>query len=387
MSKIYEDYNRRKMLALNNYKRLVIKIGSALLVDVNSGTLREEWLNSLCRDINELKKQNHEIIIVSSGAIMLGREILQLPAKTLALEELQAAASVGQVFLAQNWAQALAKYEITSGQILLTPNITEQRRLYLNAQTTIKTLLKLGAVPIINENDSVATAEIRYGDNDRLSARVASMIEADCLIILSDVDGLYSSPPESDVEAKHIGMIKEITPEIEAMAGGTASHLARGGMITKIEAAKIATQSGTNMIITSGTDLHPIKALIKGAKHSLFCARQNPATARKRWILGTLEMLGKIHIDKGAAKALKNGNSLLPIGVKKIEGEFLRGDAVAIIDENNKEIARGLVGMNNVEADLAKGKKSEAIIGQYGAKNRTELVHADNLVLISSKTE
>ncbi len=355
------------------YKRLVIKIGSSLLIDKESSVLREKWLDSLASDIAALKSENYEIIIVSSGAVMLGRQILNLNAKTLPLEQLQAAASVGQISLSQYWNDALAKYNIISGQILLTPNITEQRRLFLNAKTTISTLLKLGAVPIINENDSVATAEIRYGDNDRLSARVASMVEADCLIILSDVDGLYNMPPENNKNARHIARIDKITDEIEAMAKGAASHLARGGMITKIEAAKLATQAGTNMIISSGTKPNPITALLNGARHSLFVANQTHRAARKRWILGSLEVLGEIHIDEGAANALKRGNSLLPIGVTKIEGKFSRGDAVAIIADG-REIARGLAGMDNEEANLAKGKKSEGIIGLFGAKNRTEII-------------
>ncbi len=375
------------MVALNpisSYKRLVIKIGSALLVDNKTGLLRSNWLNSLCQDIAELQLQNYEIIIVSSGAMMLGRQILSLNAKNLTLEKLQACASVGQIALSQNWTNALSKYDLVGGQILITPNITEQRRFYLNAQTTINTLLELKAVPVINENDSVATAEIRYGDNDRLSARVASMIEADCLIILSDVDGLYSAPPQSDESAKHIAKVSEIGSEIEAMAGASSSHLARGGMITKIEAAKIATQSGTDMIITSGTKNHSLKTLIDGAKHTLFSANQCPQSARKRWILGTLEIAGKIYIDEGAAKALKNGNSLLPIGVTKVEGEFSRGDIVAIFCSNEKEIARGLAGMDNIDANLAKGKNSEAIFELFETISRTELVHADNLVLVTS---
>ncbi len=379
------------MVALNpisNYKRLVIKIGSALLVDNKTGLLRSNWLNSLCQDIAKLQLQDYEIIIVSSGAMMLGRQILGLNAKNLTLEKLQACASVGQIALSQNWTNALSKYDLIGGQILITPNITEQRRFYLNAQTTINTLLELKAVPVINENDSVATAEIRYGDNDRLSARVASMIEADCLIILSDVDGLYSAPPQSHENAKyenakHIAKVSEIGSEIEAMAGASSSHLARGGMITKIEAAKIATQSGTDMIITSGTKNHSLKALIDGAKHTLFSANQCPKSARKRWILGTLEIAGKIYIDDGAAKALKNGNSLLPIGVTKVEGEFSRGDIVAIFYSNEKEIARGLAGMDNIDANLAKGKNSEAIFELFETISRTELVHADNLVLIT----
>jgi len=371
---------------LAGYDRLIIKIGSALLVDGRSGTLRADWLKSLAADIAALKAEGHEIVIVSSGSISLGRRILGLDAKTLPLDQIQAAASVGQIALSQAWRDVLAEHYVTTGQILLTPNITEERRHYLNARTTISTLLALGAVPIINENDSVATAEIRYGDNDRLSARVAAMVSADCLIILSDVDGLYTAAPERDPNAEHIGRVKAITPEIEAMAGGAASHLSRGGMVTKIEAGKIATQSGTAMIIAKGTETHPLRALADGAQHTLFAAKQSPAAARKRWILGTLEVAGTIHVDDGAAKALSNGNSLLPIGVTRVSGDFSRGDAVSIVTNAGREIARGLAGMNAEDANLAKGKKSQAIIGMFGAENRTELVHADNLVLLHAGT-
>lgn len=369
---------------LGDFHRLVIKIGSALLVDSTTGKLRNDWLNSLAADIAALKTEGREIVIVSSGAISLGRRILGLDAQTLPLDQLQAAASVGQVALSQAWRDALATHDITTGQILLTPNITEERRRYLNARTTISRLLALGAVPIINENDSVATAEIRYGDNDRLSARVAAMISADCLVILSDVDGLYTAAPEKDADAEHLALIKAITPEIEAMAGGAANHLSRGGMVTKIEAGKIATQSGTSMIIAMGTDMHPLKNLATGARHTLFIANQSPAVARKRWILGTLEVAGTIHIDAGAATALMSGKSLLPIGVTKVLGDFSRGDAISIIGPDGREIARGLAGMNKHDANLAKGKKSPAIIGMFGAENRTELVHADNLVLLNA---
>lgn len=367
---------------LSPFSRLTVKIGSALLVDTETGQLRLEWLNSLAADIAALKASGIEILIVSSGAISLGRQVLGLTAKTLPLDQIQAAASVGQIALNQAWRDALAAHDITTGQILVTPNITEQRRHYLNARTTISTLLALGAVPIINENDSVATAEIRYGDNDRLSARVAAMVSSDCLIILSDVDGLYTAAPEKDASATHIPLVQSINADIEAMASGAASHLSRGGMITKIEAGKIATQSGTSLIIAKGTDQHPLKALAEGAKHTLFKANQSPAAARKRWILGTLDVAGTITIDDGAAKALLSGKSLLPIGVTKVKGDFSRGDAVSIVTGDNTELARGLAGMNSDDAKLALGKKSQAIIGMFGAENRTELVHADNLVLL-----
>lgn len=367
---------------LAGLKRLTVKIGSALLVDAQSGKLREAWLLSLASDLAALKADGYELVVVSSGAISLGRRILGMGDGPLALDESQAAASVGQIALSQAWRDALGQHDVTTGQILVTPNITEQRRHYLNARTTINTLLGLGAVPIINENDSVATAEIRYGDNDRLSARVAMMVEADGLIILSDVDGLYSAPPANDPRATHIPNVTTITSEIEAMAGEAASQYARGGMRTKVEAAKIATQAGTAMIIARGTTDHPLKALSAGGRHTLFVPAVNTADARKRWILGTLEVAGTICVDAGAAKALIAGKSLLPIGVTKVLGDFSRGDTVSIVTTDGKEIARGLVGMSKEDANLAKGKKSDAIHAMFGELNRTELVHADNLALI-----
>jgi len=365
------------------FEVLTIKVGSALLVDATTGELRQQWLNSLAADISRLKKTGMKILVVSSGAISLGRNILHLKEKSLTLAQSQAAASVGQVALAQAWRNALATNKITAGQILLTPNITEERRHYINARATILTLLELGAVPIINENDSVVTSEIRYGDNDRLSARVASMIGADCLVLLSDIDGLYTTPPQSGQNATHLPMVQSITPQIEAMASGSTSHLARGGMATKLDAAKIATRSGTSMIIANGTRNHPLAALASGAKHTLFPASQSPADARKTWILGTIEVSGSIHVDAGAAKAISEGKSLLPVGVKDISGKFERGDAVSIFNPEKKEIARGLVAMNQDEAQQAKGQKGKAIMGIFGHMNRTELVHSDNLVMIT----
>lgn len=372
---------------LHDFKRLTIKIGSALLVDAKTGKLRADWLHSLAADIASLRTDGTEVLIVSSGAISLGRRILKLSAKNLPLDQVQAAASVGQIALSQAWRDALAEHDIVTGQILLTPNITEERRHFINARATIGTLLALGAVPIINENDSVATSEIRYGDNDRLSARVAAMVGADCLVLLSDVDGLYDAPPDISASANHLPLVKAITPEIEAMAGGAASHLSRGGMATKIEAGKIATQSGTSMIIAKGTELHPLAALATGARHTLFSARQSPAAARKRWILGTLDVAGTVHVDAGAATALGKGKSLLPIGVTKVSGDFSRGDAVSIVDPNGRELARGLAGMSREEADMAKGKQSKVISTMFGELSRTELVHADNLVLLASDLE
>jgi len=372
--------------ALAPYKRLTIKIGSALLVD-KQGKLRAEWLAGLCADIAALKAEGRDVVIVSSGAIALGRGLLGLSALTLTLEQSQAAASAGQIALSQAWAEALGRHEIVTGQILITPNITEERRYYLNARTTIATLLGLGAVPIINENDSVATAEIRYGDNDRLSARVATMIEADCLVLLSDIDGLYTAPPAKDPDATHLPVIRAITPTIEAMAGGAASHLSRGGMTTKVEAGKIATLAGTAMIIAKGTEAHPLKALTEGGRHTLFHPAQSRAQARKRWIMGTLAVAGTLQVDAGAARALQTGKSLLPIGVTRVTGDFERSDTVAVLNPDGMEIARGLAGLDSDEARLVMGKRSDAVIELLGSGNRAALIHRDNLVLVGAMEE
>jgi len=362
------------------YHRITIKIGSALLVDP-AGRLRADWLAALAGDIAALKAEGREIVIVSSGAIALGRGLLGLSAPALSLEQSQAAASAGQIALSQAWAEALGRHGIVTGQILITPNITEERRYYLNARTTIATLLGLGAVPIINENDSVATAEIRYGDNDRLSARVATMIEADCLILLSDIDGLYTAPPARDPDANHLPLVDAITPAIEAMAGGAASHLSRGGMTTKLEAGKIATLAGTAMLIARGTAPHPLRDLAEGARHTLFRPARTRAQSRKRWIMGTLAVSGIVRIDAGAARALRQGKSLLPVGVTHIAGDFERGDTLAIHDPDGHEIARGLAGLDSADAHLVMGKHSDAIVALLGLDSRVELVHRDNLVM------
>lgn len=368
--------------ALAPYRRLTVKIGSATIVDAASGKVRTEWLAALAQDLARLKAAGVSLVVVSSGAIALGRGILGLTGHNLPLEQQQAAASAGQIALSQAWAEALGMHGILTGQILITPNITEERRYFLNARTTITTLLSLGAIPIINENDSVATAEIRYGDNDRLSARVATMIEADCLVLLSDIDGLYTAPPSKDPTARHLPHVPQITAEIEAMAGGAASHLSRGGMTTKIEAGKIATLAGTAMIIARGTDLHPLAALQEGGTHTLFAAAESRAQARKRWIMGTLEPAGQIYLDAGAVRALLDGKSLLPIGVTRVKGDFVRGDAVSILDPEGREVARGLVALDRADAEQVKGKNSKATAEALGLGARAELVHRDNLVLL-----
>lgn len=372
--------SKKSTSILKDYKRIVIKIGSALLVDKKSG-LKTKWLNSLICDVATLKNQGHEVLIVSSGSIALGRGILGLKQGRLKLEESQASASVGQISLASSYLEALAKYNLHGGQILLTLGDTQERRRYLNARATIETLLKLGAVPIINENDSVATSEIRYGDNDRLAARVATMTTSNLLVLLSDIDGLYSEPPNENPNAKFIPEVKSITAEIEAMAGDVGTELSSGGMVTKIEAAKIATSAGTTMVITSGKKLNPITALSNAAKATWFNPSENAVNAKRKWIAGQLEINGQLHLDEGAEKALHIGKSLLPAGIQKVRGQFKRGDIVAIIGAKGLEIARGIVAYDVKEASKIYGHKSAEIEEILGYAGRSEMVHRDDLVL------
>ncbi len=362
-------------------RRIVIKIGSALLVDREQG-LKKQWLDAVCADIADLRARKIEVMVVSSGAIAMGRKVLELPHGGLKLEESQAAAAVGQISLARAWSESLSGQDIVAGQILLTLGDTEERRRYLNARATINQLLKLGSVPVINENDTVATTEIRIGDNDRLAARVATMVGADLLILLSDIDGLYSAPPHLDPDARFIDFVADITPEIEAMAGGAASELSRGGMRTKIEAGKIATSAGCAMIIASGKPDHPIRTIAEqGGRHSWFAPSGNPVTARKTWIAGKLQPSGKLVVDEGARNALGGGKSLLPAGVKSLSGEFSRGDTVSIIGPDGIEIARGLAGYDAGEARQIAGKKSAEIEAILGYAGRAAMVHRDDLVM------
>ena len=343
-------------------KRIVIKIGSSLLIDTEAGTPKTEWLDALADDIAKLHADGKEVIVVSSGAIALGRNALKLPKGRLKLEDSQAAAAAGQADLAHAYGGAFRKCGLVAAQVLLTLGDTEERRRYLNARSTITTLLKLGAVPVVNENDTVATNEIRYGDNDRLAARVASMMSADCLVLLSDVDGFYTAPPGSSSDVRRLDEVAEISPEIEAMAGDVGSDLSRGGMVTKIEAGKIAVQAGTHMVIASGKGLNPLHALTTVGIATWFLAHSDPVTARKRWIGGTLELRGVVTVDDGAAAALASGNSLLPAGVISAEGRFDRGDAVAIHSRDGVEIGRGLAAFGQVEAD-------DALYGQARARS------------------
>lgn len=365
---------------LSKYRRIVIKIGSALLVDRASG-LKKTWLDAVCADIAALRAGGTEVLVVSSGAIALGRTVLNLPKGALKLEESQAAAAVGQIALARAWSESLSGDGIIAGQILLTLGDTEERRRYLNARATLNQLLKLGSIPIINENDTVATTEIRYGDNDRLAARVATMAGADLLILLSDIDGLYTAPPHLDPGAKFLDNIAEITPEIEAMAGGAASELSRGGMRTKIDAGKIATGAGCAMIIASGKAEHPLRAIDEGARSSWFAPSGSPVTARKTWIAGQLQPAGTLAIDEGAENALRSGKSLLPAGVRAVSGLFSRGDTIAIIGTSGREIARGLASYDADEARQIAGKKSAEIAGILGYAGRAAMVHRDDLVM------
>jgi len=370
-----------KTPALADFRRVVVKVGSTLLVDSQAGKLREPWLASLVDDLAALHRERRDILVVSSGAIALGRAVLKLPGGPLKLEDSQAAAAVGQIALARTWAAALSRHGITAGQVLVTLGDTEERRRYLNARSTIDTLLEWRAVPVINENDTVATNEIRYGDNDRLAARVATMVSADLLVLLSDVDGLYDAPPDRDASARHIACVARITPDIEAMAGAPGSELSRGGMQTKIEAARIASNAGTHMVIASGRLDHPLRAIATGARCTWFLTAANPVTARKKWIAGALEPKGTLTIDAGAVAALRRGKSLLPAGVVGIDGGFARGDAVIIRGPDGTEIGRGLCAYDAEDAQKIRGRSSADIESILGFRGRAEMVHRDDLVV------
>jgi glutamate 5-kinase len=374
------------MKPLATYRRITVKIGSALLVDRKSG-LRREWLASLVDDVAALAENGADVLIVSSGAIALGRNILGLGGRALRLEESQAAAAAGQIALAGAWAAELGRKGLNSGQVLVTLGDTEERRRYLNARATIATLLKLKAVPVINENDTVATTEIRYGDNDRLAARVATMMGADLLVLLSDIDGLYTAPPALDPDAEFIPHVDRITPEIDAMAGAAASELSRGGMRTKLDAGRIATAAGTAMIIASGKRLGPLSAIDRGERATFFAPSDHPVKGYKTWIAGQLEPAGRIGVDAGAVRALVSGKSLLPAGVKAVSGAFARGDTVAIVDESGREVARGLVAYDAADAVKIAGLKSGDISAALGYEGRAAMVHRDDMVLSAAAYE
>ena len=367
--------------SLASFRRIVIKVGSSLLVDSAAGELKRAWLASLVDDIANLHDGKRDVLVVSSGAIALARATLKLPRGALKLEEAQAAAAVGQIALARSWSETLSAHRMTAGQILLTLTDTEERRRYLNARETIDKLLEWRAVPVINENDTVATSEIRYGDNDRLAARVATMVSADLLVLLSDIDGLYDKPPAPGNDARLIPVVPRITAEIEGVAGGSGSELSRGGMVTKIEAGKIATTAGVHMVIASGRVMNPLKAIADGGPCTWFLTPANPVTSRKKWIAGSLEPRGALHIDAGAVQALRTGKSLLPAGVKKIEGDFGRGDAVILRGPDGAEVGRGLVAYDVADAEKIVGRSSADVLLILGFTGRTEIVHRDDLVM------
>lgn len=363
--------------------RVVIKIGSSLLVESSTGRLHRKWLQSLAREIARLHRRGQQVVLVSSGAIALGRRYLGLGRDQRKLEEQQAAAAAGQIILAHAYQELLNRHDIKVAQVLLTLEDTENRRRYLNARNTLETLLELGAVPVINENDTVATAEIRYGDNDRLGARVAEMLGADCLVLLSDVEGLYSADPGRDPQARLIPEVREITPDIEALAGASATEFGSGGMVTKLVAARIALSAGCATVIASGRRLRPLAAIEAGKPCTWFVSSGSPLAARKQWIAGTLKPRGELTIDSGAERALAAGGSLLPVGVVAVSGQFGRGDAVTIRNRDGRDLARGLVAYDSDEARRISGRRSEDIEALLGYRGRDELIHRDNLVLIS----
>lgn len=368
------------MATLSAARRIVVKIGSALLVEGRSGRLRDGWLEGLAQDIAAFRARGADVVVVSSGSIALGRGVLGLGAAVLPLEQAQAAASVGQIRLARAWEAALAPHGITTGQILVTLEDTEDRRRYLNTRATLETLLSLHVVPIVNENDTVATDEIRYGDNDRLAAQVAITVGADLLILLSDVDGLYTGNPQSDPNARHLPEIAHITPEIEAMAGDPLSVLSKGGMKTKIMAAKTATAGGCAMLIAAGAGPRPLSALEAGARCSWFAPQGDPQAARKRWIAAMKEK-GTIRVDAGAALALGSGKSLLPAGVTQVSGIFGRGDPVRITAPDGMQLGLGLVRYTAQEATAICGRRTDEIAAILGYPGRAALIHRDDMVL------
>lgn len=366
---------------LTTARRLVVKIGSALLVDPEAADLRAGWLDSVVADIAWLRQRGCEVLVVSSGAISLARHRLALPGRRLRLEEKQAAAAVGQIRLAQAWSDALARHGLVAAQVLLTLGDTEDRRRYLNARATLSTLLSLGCVPVINENDTVATLEIRFGDNDRLAARVAEMVEADQLVLLSDIDGLYTADPRLDPGATHLDLIASLTPEIEAMGGAPPPGHSSGGMRTKLAAARIATGAGCAMAIGLGAGDHPLRRLAEGARCSWFLAASDGRSARKRWIAGVLAPVGRVVIDAGAERALLAGGSLLPAGIRAVEGMFERGDPVAVVGPGGQDLGRGLSAYPAADLVRIAGRRSAEIEQVLGWRGRDEAIHRDDLVL------
>ena len=377
---------------LSAARRLVVKLGSALVVQ--DGKVRTAWLSQLSADIARLhagaghgSAGRTDVIVVSSGAIALGRGPSGYAERPLRLEESQAAAAVGQIALAAAWNDALSAEGLRAAQVLLTLRDTEERRAYLNARSTIAELLAARVVPVINENDTIATSEIRYGDNDRLAARVATMVSADCLVLLSDVDGLYTASPYADSTARHVPEVAHISPDVEEMAGEAGSALSRGGMKTKIDAARIATQAGCWMAIASGRGPHSLAALDGGGRATWFRPRTDPMTARKVWIAGSLQTTGALHLDQGAVHAVREGRSLLPAGVSAVKGAFARGDAVRLLDPRGWEIGRGLVAYDVEDARLIAGLRTQSVAARVGDRARAAMIHRDDMALHSAPPE
>ncbi|HEY5643408.1 MAG TPA: glutamate 5-kinase [Woeseiaceae bacterium] len=366
--------------SLSAYRRLVVKVGSSLLVGAG-GRLNRRWLESLADDIGALHEEGHEVLIVSSGAIAIGSKVLGINKRRARLEDLQAAAAAGQVQLVHAYQEVLGNYGIVAAQVLLTPEDTENRRRFLNARGTLGRLIERAVVPVINENDTVATEEIRYGDNDRLAARVAQLVMADALVLLSDVDGFYTADPGADPAAEHIPEVLSITPEMLAMAGETRSDVGSGGMATKVQAARIATHAGCSTIITSGVIEHPLHALSTGARCTIFRAPGTPAAARKQWLAGALEVRGDLRVDAGAVAALAKGNSLLHVGVSAVGGSFRRGDVVSIVGPDGRELGRGLAEYSSDEAVRLAGCRSEQIEDILGYRGRSVMIHRDEMVV------
>lgn len=367
-------------LDLSDFQRLVVKVGSSLLVDEH-GQLNRAWLKTLVDDLSDLACKGHEVLVVSSGAIAIGSSVIGINKQRARLEELQAAAAAGQVQLVHAYQEALGQRDIAAAQVLLTLDDTENRRRFLNARRTLGKLIERSVIPIINENDTVATTEIRYGDNDRLAARVAQMVMADALVLLSDVDGFYTADPHSDRSAEHIPEVAVINSEILSMAGETRSTVGSGGMSTKVQAASIATHAGCSTIIASGIIEHPLRALSGGARYTIFPASATPAAARKQWLAGVLEVRGELQLDDGAVKALGAGNSLLPVGVVAVAGNFRRGDVVALKNASGNDIGRGLAEYSNDEASRLVGLQSDQIEAVLGYRGRAVMVHRDEMVL------
>ena len=371
----------RRSTSLAAGKRLVVKIGSALLVDEERGTIRRAWLQALAEDVTAARSRGQEVLLVSSGAIAVGRRHLALANGALRLDEKQAAAATGMIRLAHAYQEALAVWDTTVAQVLLTLSDTEDRRRYINARATLTTLLRAGAVPLINENDTVATDEIRFGDNDRLAARVAAMVGADTLVLLSDIDGLYTADPRSDASATLISEVRAITAEIEAVAGTAAPGYGTGGMVTKLAAARIALAAGCRMVIADGKHAHPLARIADGARCTWFLPQASPQTARKRWIGGSLKPAGTLIIDEGAARALAAGKSLLPAGVVEILGAFDKGDAVIVRTRDGHDLGRGLVAYAAADARRIIGGKTVEIAERLGYRGPDEIIHRDDLAL------